>query len=57
MADVYGCLNGNAGVSLATLGHGATNMITGFAAVNMDRAPIVAITGQGETTRLHEESH
>jgi len=57
MADVYGRLTGNAGVCMATLGPGATNLITGFADANMDRAPIVAIAGQGATTRLHKESH
>jgi acetolactate synthase-1/2/3 large subunit len=50
MADVYGRLTGRAGVCLATLGPGATNLITGFADANMDRAPIVAIAGQGATT-------
>src|SRR5437879_12543330 len=57
MADVYGRLTGRAGVCIATLGPGATNLITGFADANMDRAPIVAIAGQGATTRLHKESH
>jgi acetolactate synthase-1/2/3 large subunit len=57
MADVYGRLTGRAGVCLATLGPGATNLITGIADANMDRAPVVAITGQGATTRLHKESH
>lgn len=57
MADVYGRLTGKAGVCLATLGPGATNLITGVADANMDRAPIVAIAGQGATTRLHKESH
>ena len=57
MADVYGRLTGKAGVCLATLGPGATNLITGFADANMDRAPIVGVAGQGATTRLHKESH
>src|SRR2546430_4133730 len=57
MADVYGRLTGRAGVCMATLGPGATNLITGVADANMDRAPIVAIAGQGATTRLHKESH
>src|SRR5262245_65697057 len=57
MADVYGRLTGRAGVCLATLGPGATNLITGVADANMDRAPVVAIAGQGATTRLHKESH
>src|SRR6266705_903689 len=57
MDDVYGRLTGRAGVCMATLGPGATNLITGVADANMDRAPIVAIAGQGATTRLHKESH
>ena len=57
MADVYGRLTGRPGVCLATLGPGATNLITGVADANMDRAPLVAIAGQGSTARLHKESH
>jgi acetolactate synthase-1/2/3 large subunit len=57
MADVYGRLTGHPGVCLATLGPGATNLITGVADANMDRAPIIAIAGQGSTHRLHKESH
>jgi acetolactate synthase-1/2/3 large subunit len=57
MADVYGRLTGRAGVCLSTLGPGATNLVTGVADANMDRAPVVAIAGQGATTRLHKESH
>jgi len=57
IADVYGRLTGKAGVCLSTLGPGATNLVTGVADANMDRAPVVAIAGQGATTRLHKESH
>jgi len=57
MADVHGRLTGQAGVCLATLGPGATNLVTGFADANMDRSPVVAIAGQGATTRMHKESH
>ena len=57
MADVYGRLTGKAGVCLGTLGPGATNLVTGVADANMDRAPLVAIIGQASTTRLHKESH
>jgi len=57
MADVYGRLTGRAGVCLATLGPGATNLLTGVADANMDHAPVVAIAGQAATTRLHKESH
>ncbi len=57
MADVYGRLSGRAGVCLATLGPGATNLVTGVADANMDHAPVVAIAGQASTSRLHKESH
>jgi acetolactate synthase-1/2/3 large subunit len=57
MADVYGRLTGRAGVCLATLGPGATNLVTGVADANMDHAPVVAISGQAATTRIHKESH
>jgi acetolactate synthase-1/2/3 large subunit len=57
MADVYGRLTGKAGVCLSTLGPGATNLITGVADADMDRAPVVAVAGQGATTRMHKESH
>ncbi len=57
MADVYGRLTGKAGVCLATLGPGATNLITGIADANLDRAPVVAITGQAALERIHKESH
>lgn len=57
MADVYGRLTGRAGVCMATLGPGATNLITGVADANMDHAPVIAIAGQASTHRLHKESH
>ena len=57
MADVHGRLTGKAGVCLGTLGPGVTNLLTGIADANMDRAPTVAIIGQGSTKRLHKESH
>jgi acetolactate synthase I/II/III large subunit len=57
MADVYGRLTGKAGVCLSTLGPGATNLMTGVADANLDRAPLIAITGQVGTDRMHIESH
>lgn len=57
MAEVYGRLTGNPGVCLGTLGPGATNLITGVADGNMDRSPMLVLTGQGASTRLHKESH
>ncbi len=57
MADAYGRLTGHAGVCLSTLGPGATNLATGVADANLDRAPLVAITGQAARDRIHKESH
>ncbi len=57
MAEIYGRLTGNPAVCLGTLGPGATNLITGVADSNMDRAPMLVLTGQGSTDRLHKESH
>ncbi|MGB5543030.1 MAG: acetolactate synthase large subunit [Gammaproteobacteria bacterium] len=57
MAEVYGRLTGNPAACLGTLGPGATNLITGVADANMDRAPMLVLTGQGSTRRLHKESH
>ena len=53
MADVYGRLTGRAGVCLSTLGPGATNLVTGVADAYLDGAPLVAITGQVGTDRMH----
>jgi acetolactate synthase-1/2/3 large subunit len=57
MAEIYGRLTGNPAACLGTLGPGATNLITGVADANMDRAPMLVLTGQGSTLRLHKESH
>ena len=57
MADAYGRLTGRAGVCLATLGPGATNLVTGVADAFLDRAPMVALTGQSALERMHKESH
>ncbi len=57
MADVHGRLTGRAAVAMATLGPGATNLITGVADAFLDRAPMVAITGQAASSKLHKEAH
>jgi acetolactate synthase-1/2/3 large subunit len=57
MANVYGRLSTYPGVCLATLGPGATNLITGVADAQLDRAPVVAITGQAARDKLFKESH
>src|SRR6266496_6335565 len=57
IADVYGRLTGRAGVCLGTLGPGATNLTTAVADAFLDRAPLVALTGQAGMERQHKESH
>jgi acetolactate synthase I/II/III large subunit len=57
MADMYGRLTRRAGVCLGTLGPGATNLITAVADAFLDRAPLVALTGQADLERMHKESH
>ena len=57
MADMYGRLTGKAGVCFSTLGPGAANLITGTADANSDGAPVIAITGQVGTERMHLTSH
>lgn len=57
MVDMYGRLTGHAGVCFSTLGPGATNLITGVADANIDRAPLVAITAQVSTDKMPLTSH
>ena len=57
MADVYGRLTRKAGVCMATLGPGATNLITGVADADCDGAPLVAISGQVGTDKMHITAH
>ena len=57
MAESYGKLTGKLSCCLSTLGPGATNLLTGVADANMDHSPILVITGQGSSDRLHKESH
>ncbi|MQG07930.1 MAG: biosynthetic-type acetolactate synthase large subunit [SAR202 cluster bacterium] len=45
-ADGYARSTGKVGVCTATSGPGATNLVTGITAAQMDSVPIVAITGQ-----------
>src|SRR5579883_1651650 len=46
MAQVLGQITGVPGVCCATLGPGATNLVTGVANAYLDRAPMVAVTAQ-----------
>jgi acetolactate synthase-1/2/3 large subunit len=57
MADAVGRLTGRAGVCLGTLGPGALNLVTAIADAELDRAPLVALTGQRALGWMHKESH
>ena len=46
MAATYGRLTGKVGVCLATLGPGATNLVTAAAYAQLGALPILMITGQ-----------
>jgi acetolactate synthase-1/2/3 large subunit len=46
MAQVVGQMTGVPGLCVATLGPGATNLITGVANAWLDRAPMLAVTAQ-----------
>jgi len=45
-ASAYGKLTGRPAVCFAIAGPGATNLLTGLWDANVDRAPVIAITGQ-----------
>ena len=51
MAEVHGRLTGEPGVCLGTLGPGAANLVTEVSNANMDRVPLIAITGQAGIER------
>lgn len=41
----YAEITGRPGICVATLGPGATNLVTGVASASLERAPIIALTG------------
>ena len=49
-ADGYARASGKVGVCLATSGPGATNLLTGIANAFLDSVPMIAITGQVQTS-------
>ena len=57
IAGMCGRLTGRAGVCLGTLGPGALNLVTAVADAFLDRAPLVALTGQRALAWMHKESH
>lgn len=54
-ADGYGRIRGVPGVSMATSGPGATNLITGIGSCYFDSVPAVFITGQVNRHELKKE--
>lgn len=46
MAEGFGMLTGRPGVCISTLGPGSTALVNGVAAANLDRVPMIAISGQ-----------
>lgn len=55
-ADGYARASGKVGVCIATSGPGATNLVTGLATAFMDSIPVVAITGQVDTSLLGKDA-
>lgn len=51
MAEAYGMLTGRPGVCVSTLGPGSTALVNPVAAATLDRAPMLAISGQIDTAR------
>ncbi|MFI1577218.1 glyoxylate carboligase [Embleya sp. NPDC020630] len=56
MADGWARTNGGVGVAIGTSGPAGTNMITGLYTALADSVPIVCITGQAVSSKLHQEA-
>jgi tartronate-semialdehyde synthase len=56
MADGWSRTTGNVGVAIGTSGPAGTNMITGLYTAQADSVPILCITGQAVSTKLHQEA-
>jgi len=57
MADAMAAASGIPGVCVATLGPGATNLVTGVAQSFLDRSPVIALTGQLPMDRYAITTH
>jgi len=51
-AEGYAMATGRVGVCISTSGPGATNLVTGLADAYMDSVPVVALTGQVQSTSI-----
>jgi tartronate-semialdehyde synthase len=56
MADGWSRTTGNVGVAVGTSGPAGTNMITGLYTAQADSVPILCITGQAVSSKLHQEA-
>ena len=57
MSEAMASASGIPGVCVATLGPGATNLVTGVAQAYLDRAPLIAFTGQLPADRFEITTH
>ena len=57
MADAMATASGVPGACVATLGPGATNLVTGVAQAFLDRSPLIAFTGQMPADRVEIATH
>lgn len=57
MAEGYAMATGGPGACLSTLGPGSSALVNGVAAANTDRVPMIAISGQIETSREQFFTH
>lgn len=57
MSEAMASASGIPGVCVATLGPGATNLVTGVAQAQLDRAPLIAFTGQLPADRFEITTH
>ncbi|MDI2131515.1 glyoxylate carboligase [Yinghuangia seranimata] len=56
MADGWARTNGNVGIAIGTSGPAGTNMITGLYTAIADSIPMICITGQAVSSKLHQEA-
>ncbi|MEV6632410.1 glyoxylate carboligase [Actinoplanes sp. NPDC051470] len=56
MADGWSRTTGNVGVAIGTSGPAGTNMITGLYTAQADSVPIICVTGQAVSAKLHQEA-
>ncbi|GAA2808719.1 glyoxylate carboligase [Saccharopolyspora taberi] len=56
MADGWARTNGKVGVAIGTSGPAGTNMVTGLYTAQADSIPMICITGQAVSSKLHQEA-